>query len=83
MSMAELEATEKTGLLRGGRDGTHFVTDSAPDSASEAQQQLALGNTPTVKVQLEMDGSALSKPSTVEPLNGQPGGGTERTATGK
>jgi RHS repeat-associated protein len=82
MSMAELEATEKTGLLRGGRDGTHFVTDSAPDSASEAQQQLALGNTPTVKVQLEMDGSALSKPSTVEPLNGQPGGGTERTATG-
>jgi len=29
MSKAELEATQKTGLLRGGREGTHYVTDAA------------------------------------------------------
>src|SRR5699024_5862301 len=29
MSKAELKATQETVLLRGGRDGTHYVTDSA------------------------------------------------------
>jgi len=82
MSRAELEATEKTGLLRGGRAGTHFVTDSAPDSASAAQQQLALPNTPEVKVTMEVPKSALSAPEPVTSDFGQPGGGTQMTATG-
>ena len=30
MSQAELEATQETGLLRGGRSGTHHVTGSCP-----------------------------------------------------
>lgn len=83
MSRAELEATESTGLLRGGRGGTHYVTDSVgTDSALGAQDRLALPNTPEVKVTLELDRSAVSGASQVEPKFGQAGGGTERTATG-
>lgn len=83
MSRAELEATEKTGLLRGGREGTHFVTDSAPDSAAEAQRQLALPNTPEIKVTMEVPKSAVSSSEPVGSDFGQPGGGTQRTATGQ
>lgn len=39
-------------------------------------------NSPTVKVQIEVDQSALSSSSTVKAHYGQSGGGTERTATG-
>jgi len=83
MSRAELEATERTGLLRGGREGTHYVTDSVgTDSALGAQDRLALPNTPEVKVTLELDRSAVSGASRVQPAFGQAGGGMERTATG-
>jgi hypothetical protein len=83
MSRAELENTKATGLLRGGREGTHFVTDSAPDSAVGAQQQLALPTTPEVRVTMEVDSNAISPSSSVKPAFGQPGGGTERMATGQ
>lgn len=42
MSQAELDATAQTGLIRGGRDGTHYVADSANSSAKRARQRLAL-----------------------------------------
>jgi hypothetical protein len=39
MSKGELDATQNTGLLRGGREGTHYVTDAAnsdPVSAAKS-----------------------------------------------
>ena len=82
MSKAELDATQSTGLLRGGRGGTHHATDAANSSAQRARQRLALGETPEVRVTMEVPAGRFSTPSRVDPLNGMPGGGMERTATG-
>jgi len=82
MSKAELEATQKTGLLRGGRDGTHYVTDAANSNAKRARQRSALPQTPEVKVTLEVPKGKFSQPTRVEPAFNMPGGGIERTATG-
>lgn len=82
MSKAELRATKETGLLRGGRDGTHYVTDSANSTAQRARQRSALPQTPEVKVTLEVPAGKFSQPSRVEPAFNMPGGGMERTATG-
>src|SRR5690606_29995376 len=82
MSRAELEATQETGLLRGGRDGTHFVTDAANTSAQRARQRLALPQTPEVRVTLEVPSGTFSPPTRVQPDFNMPGGGMERTATG-
>lgn len=82
MSRAELEATQSTGLLRGGREGTHYVTDAANSTAKRAQQRLALPQTPQVRVTMEVSSGALSAPSKVKPDFNMPGGGMERTAAG-
>ena len=82
MSKAELEATQKAGLLRGGRDGTHYVTDAANSNALRARQRLALDRTPEVRATLEVPSVALSPASRVNPKFNMPGGGMERTATG-
>ena len=87
MSRAELAATESSGLLRGGRSGTHFASDAVNSTAGRAQQRLALPNTPEVRVTLEVPGGTFSPPTRVQPLElpgGRvvPGGGMERTATG-
>jgi len=82
MSNAELEATQATGLMRGGREGTHYATDAANTSAKRARQRLSLSNTPDVRVTMEVPSGAFSSPSRVEPNFGMPGGGMERTATG-
>ncbi|KQN04846.1 hypothetical protein ASE85_07605 [Sphingobium sp. Leaf26] len=82
MSRAELRATQDTGLLRGGRPGTHFASDAVNSSAGRAQQRLALPQRPEVRVSMEVNKGAFSKPSRVEPANGMKGGGMERTATG-
>ena len=82
MSKAELEATQKSGLLRGGRDGTHYVTDAANADPLRARQRLALPQTSEVRVTMEVPKNALSAPSRVEPAFNMPGGGMERTATG-
>ena len=83
MSKAELEATKKTGLVRGGRDGTHYATDAANSTAKRARQRSALPQTPEVKVQLEVPAGSFSPPTRVQPAYGMPGGGMERTATGR
>jgi hypothetical protein len=83
MSLAELQATKTTGLLRGGRTGTHYVSDSVNSNALRARQRLALGQTPEVRAILEVGKGAFSPPSKVQPLNGMLGGGSERTATGQ
>jgi hypothetical protein len=82
MSQAELQATKDTGLLRGGRDGTHYVSDAVNSDAKRAQQRLSLKDTPEVKTTLEVPAGTFSTPSKVEPKFGMPGGGTERTASG-
>lgn len=81
MSRAELEAMEN-GLVRGGRNGPHYVSDAVNSDALRARQRLALGETPEVRVTMEVPRGAFSPPSRVAPLNNMPGGGLERTATG-
>jgi hypothetical protein len=82
MSRAELDATLETGLVRGGRPGTHYVTDFASHNAQRARQRLALPQTPEVRVQLEVPRGVFSPPKRVEPAYGIAGCGKERTATG-
>jgi hypothetical protein len=88
MSRAELAATQETGLLRGGREGTHYVSDAVNSSATRAQERLALPVRPDVRVTLEVPFGKFSAPTQVQPFDvgpGQvlPGGGMERTATGQ
>jgi hypothetical protein len=88
MSRAELDATRKTGLLRGGRAGTHYASDAVNSTARRAQQRLALPNPPEVRATIEVTKGTFSTPSTVAPYrlpNGTilQGGGTERTAVGE
>jgi hypothetical protein len=83
MSQAELQATQTTGLLRGGRDGIHYATDAANTAAQRARLRLALPQTPQVRATLEVPGGAFSAPSRVQPKYDMPGGGMERTATGQ
>jgi hypothetical protein len=82
MTRAELDATQATGLVRGGRDGTHYVTDAANSSAQRARMRSALPQTPEVRVTMEVPAGTFSPPTRVEPNFGMPGGGMERTATG-
>jgi hypothetical protein len=82
MSTAELNATQQTGLLRGGRNGTHYVTDAANADPLRARQRLALPQTPEVRVTMEVPADVLSAPSKITPAFNMPGGGMERTATG-
>jgi len=82
MSRAELEAT-RDGLLRGGRDGTHYVSDAVNSNANRARMRLSLRQTPEVRVTLEVPEGRFSAPSPVDAMYGMPGGGMERTATGK
>lgn len=82
MSKAELAATQRTGLLRGGRSGTHYVTDAANSSAIRARQRTALPQTPEVRVTMEVPCGKFSNPSRALPKYKMPGGGMERTAEG-
>jgi len=82
MSEAELQATRDSKLLRGGRDGTHFVSDAANSSAQRARQRLALPQTPEKRVTMEVPAETFSPPSRVKSSNNMQGGGMERTATG-
>lgn len=84
MSRAELEATQKTGLLRGGREtGDHFVTNNANKDALRARQRLALPQTPEVRVKIEVPKDAFPDATKVRPNYKMPGGGVERNVSGK
>jgi hypothetical protein len=77
-----------TGLVRGGREGAHFVSDAVNSTATRAQQRLALPSRPDVRVTMEVPAGRFSTPSRVDPLDvgdGRilPGGGMERSATGE
>jgi RHS repeat-associated protein len=83
MSRAELQATEDTGLVRGGREGTSYVSDNVNSNALRARQRLALPQTPELRVTLEVPRGAFSPPKLVDPRYGMPGGGMERMGTGQ
>jgi RHS repeat-associated protein len=83
MSKAELAATEATHLIRGGREGTHFVSDAVNSGAHRARQRLSLPQTPDVLVTMEVPSGVFSKPARVAARHGMPGGGMERMATGQ
>jgi len=82
MSKEELKATENTGLIRGGRNGTHYVSNAIGNDAKRVRQRLALDRTPEVKVTMEVPKGSFSGSGKIEPKYKMPGGGTERTATG-
>lgn len=81
MSKDEYLATED--LARGGRSGITYATDDVYFEAAAAQQALSLPRTPELMVVLGVKTGVFSQPTLVRPAYGQPGGGTERTATGK
>ena len=83
MSREELKATIETGLVRGGRPGTHYVSDAINANAKRARQRLSLPQTPELRVELEVPKGAFGQPTRVEPHFGMPGGGMERTAHGR
>jgi hypothetical protein len=78
-----LEATQRTGLVRGGRPGTHYVTDNANSAAQRIRQRLALPQTPELVVDLRVPTNVFSRPTRVRPNFGMPGGGMERSASGR
>jgi hypothetical protein len=82
MSQAELQATYDSGLIRGGRDGIHYVSEDVNTNALRARQRLALPQTPEVRVTLEVPRGAFSPPKLVDPDFKMPGGGMQRTGTG-
>jgi hypothetical protein len=82
MSRAELEATRRTGLVRGGREGTHYVSDNVNRGALRARQRLSLPQTPEVRVTLEVPEGAFSPSKFVDPDYMMPGGGMERAGSG-
>jgi len=54
MTQGELQAVQKTGLLRGGRAGETFFTKDLYKSAASAQQRLALPSAPTLRVEFQI-----------------------------
>ena len=85
-SDAELQATQETGLLRGGRSGTNFFTDSASLDAKRAQQRLGLDGSLrdarirfTIEDDVNIVGPAAAAPGTL----GTAGGGREFYTTAR
>jgi RHS repeat-associated protein len=80
VSKAELEATQSTGLLRGGRPGRNFFTNSASLDAKRAQQRLGLdGPLRDFRIRFSVaDDVKVTGPGRVPGgLSGTPGGGRE------
>jgi RHS repeat-associated protein len=80
MSNAELEATQATGLLRGGREGANFFTNAASLDAKRAQIRLGLdGPLRDVRMTFRItDSSAVVGPQRAAAgMTGTPGGGKE------
>ena len=78
MSEAELNAVKDTGLLRGGRPGPTYFTDSDYSSADAAKSQLALPTRPEYSVQFEIiNNPRIEGGGIVQPAYGELGGGIE------
>lgn len=79
MSRAEAEAIRSTGLLRGGRPGRKYWSDTRYHGAAEAKALLALEYYPEVRLAFRITNNPelLREGTPVEPDNREPGGGTE------
>ncbi len=79
MSRAEANAIRETGLLRGGRAGETFWTDSRFTSAARAESRLSLGSAPEVRMEFRLKSNpTLERAGTrVQPANGGTGLGRE------
>jgi hypothetical protein len=80
VSEAELTATQETGLLRGGRPGENFFTNSASLNAKRAQQRLGLdGPLRDYRVRFQIKNDVtVTGPGPAKPgQSGTPGGGLE------
>ena len=78
MSEQELRVVQETGLLRGGRQGTTYFTDSYYRSAANAQNRLALQTKPDYIMQFEIVNKPnISGGTRVQPGYGGLGGGRE------
>jgi RHS repeat-associated protein len=79
MSKAELEAVQKTNLLRGGRAGETYFTDQRMRSVNTTMDRLALKDKPDVQVEFKVINSPnMQRNGTrVAPANGGRGGGRE------
>ncbi|MCX6013533.1 MAG: RHS repeat-associated core domain-containing protein [Chloroflexi bacterium] len=82
MSLEELQSTMETGLIRGGREGVHFVSDAINSDPLRAIQRLALEDIPDVRVTMEVPEGVFSESTKVAAANGMQGGGLERMAVG-
>ena len=83
MTQAELQAVQKTGLLRGGRSGETFLTRDVFKSGLKAQQRLALPTKPTLRVEFEIlnNPTLLRNGTKVHPAFGMSGRGAEFMTT--
>jgi RHS repeat-associated protein len=86
VSKAELEATQKTGLLRGGRDGENFFTNSASLDAKRAQQRLGLDGPlrdARIRFRIKNNVEVTGPRSAVPGRTGTAGGGREFSTNGR
>ncbi len=79
MTQGELNAVEKTNLLRGGRPGETFFTKDVFKSGIKAQQRLALPTKPTLRVEFKILNNPilLRNGTKVQPAFRMMGGGSE------
>lgn len=79
MSEVEAQAVRQTGMLRGGRPGETFFTDSRFRTAGRAQDRLSLPHTPEVQLEFRLrEPLKLNRNGTrVQPDFGGRGGGRE------
>lgn len=78
VSEGALNAIRETNLLRGGREGATYFTDSRFRSAATAQNRLSLPNTPEYMLEFRIANDPLIRGGTrVRPDFGGAGGGRE------
>ncbi|MFH2124594.1 MAG: RHS repeat-associated core domain-containing protein, partial [Pseudomonadota bacterium] len=86
VSNTELKTTQQTGLLRGGREGENFFTNSASLDAKRAQQRLGLdGPLRDARIQFSIKNDVeVAGPRTAAPgQTGTAGGGREFSTSGR
>ncbi|AAN49043.1 hypothetical protein LIF_A1480 [Leptospira interrogans serovar Lai str. IPAV] len=83
VTKGEVQAIKDTGMLRGGNPGKTYFTKDLYKSGSNAQERLSLDKKPTHRVEFEILNNPKLKlnGTKVDPLNGQPGKGSEFMTT--
>ena len=78
MGEGELEAVKKTGMLRGGREGQTYFTDSYYKNANNAKARLSLPQKPKYILEFQIkSNNKIFGGNRVQPNYGENGGGRE------